>query len=454
MNQELIKGNLFKNLILFSIPFMITSVLQTFYGLADLFIVGQFNGAATIAAVAMGSQFMHALTVVIVGLAMGTTVLIGHSVGAGNTKEISKQVGNSCLIFVVFALAVMAVLVLCTDGIITVFQTPLEARADAGQYLFICFFGVPFITAYNMISSIFRGIGDSKSPMIIVGISGLLNIILDYILVGPFRLSAAGAAYATVFAQVFSVLFACVLLARKKIIPRISRQDLIPDKGLIRRLLSIGGPVAVQEGIVECTFLFITIIANTRGYEVSAAVGIVEKIVGFMFLIPVSMLSSISVVAAQNAGAGQHDRGRKALFYGIALTLGVGAIFIVICQFAGADLVGIFAKNEPETVRLGTQYLRAYVLDTALAGIHFCFSGYFSAYDRSMYVFIHNVISSMFIRVPGAYLASVWFPDTLFPMGLAAPIGAVVSSVICLFFYRKLTRDIREGRISITPKQQ
>lgn len=449
MNQNLIKGNLFKALILFSIPFMISSVLQTFYGLADLFIVGQFNGAATIAAVAMGSQFMHALTVVIVGLSMGITVLIGHSVGAGRRNEISKQVGNSILIFIAFALVVMAVLVLCTDGIITVFQTPPEAKTAARQYLFICFFGVPFITAYNMISSIFRGIGDSKSPMIVVAVSGLLNIVLDYILVGTFGLSAVGAAYATVFSQVFSVIFGYILLARKKVCPRITKEDLIPDKALIGSLLKIGGPVAIQEGIVECTFLFITIIANSRGYEVSAAVGIVEKIVGFMFLVPVSMLSSISVVAAQNAGANQHDRGRKALLYGIALTVGVGLVFIVICQFAGADIVSIFAKNEPETVRLGTQYLRAYVLDTALAGIHFCFSGYFSAYGRSGYVFIHNLISSVCIRVPGAYLASIWFPDTLFPMGLAAPVGAVVSSIICIFFYRKLQRDIQNGNIHI-----
>ncbi len=453
MNQSLIKGNLFKALIRFSIPFMIASLLQTFYGLADLFIVGQFYGAETIAAVAMGSQFMHELTVVIVGLSMGTTVLIGHSIGAGKSGEIPRHIGNSILIFGAFALVVMAVLLIFTDGIIVAFQTPPEAKEAARKYLFICFFGVPLITAYNMISSIFRGIGDSKSPMIVVAASGLLNVILDYILVGPLHLSSTGAALATVTAQAFSVAFGCFLLIRKKICPRMSFGDLLPDKERIRRLLSIGAPIAVQEGIIGFTFIFITIIANTRGYEVSAAVGIVEKAIGFMFLVPVSMLSSVSVVVAQNAGAKQHDRGKKALYYGIILSVGVGLVFSVLCQFFGEDVIGIFAKNEPETIRLGAQYLSTYVLDTALAGIHFCFSGYFSAYGRSMYSFIHNVISSVCIRVPGAYLASIWFPDTLVPMGLAAPIGAVVSTVICIFFYRKLQKDIREGRVLITQKE-
>jgi putative MATE family efflux protein len=313
---------------------------------------------------------------------------------------------------------------------------------QARQYLVICFIGVPFITAYNVVSSIFRGLGDTKSPMIFVAIAGLINVGFDYILIGPLGMGAAGAAIATVGSQAFSVVITLLFLLRGKESLGVSRKDFVPNGDYMGQLLGIGVPVAFQEGLIQVSFLVITAIANSRGVDVAAAVGIVEKIISFLFLVPSSMLSTVSAVTAQNAGAGKHDRGRLALRYGISICVTVGLVVFVICQFASEGLVGLFVVNEPEVVRLGGQYLRSYSLDCAAAGIQFCFSGYFSAYGKSQYSFIHNIISIATVRIPGAWLASVMFPETLYPMGLAAPMGSLLSSVICVFLYKRLTREI------------
>ena len=449
MQKDLTRGNLFGKMMQFAVPYLIACFLQTFYGMADLFITGQFNGAAAVSAVAVGSQVMHMLTVVIVGLAMGTTVCISRSVGAGSKKQAAGFIGNSAVLFSIFAALLTVVLLLGTNGILKLLAVPPEALAQARQYLIICFIGVPFITAYNVVSSIFRGLGDTKSPMIFVAVAGLINVGFDYILIGPMGMGAAGAAIATVGSQAFSVFIALLYLLKGKEAMQLGRRDFIPDGQYMGQLLGIGVPVAFQEGLIQVSFLVITAIANSRGVNVAAAVGIVEKVISFLFLVPSSMLSTVSAVAAQNAGAGLHDRGRQALKYGIAVCVSVGLAVFIICQFASEAIVGLFVTSEPEVVRLGGQYLRSYSLDCAIAGIQFCFSGYFSAYGRSQYSFIHNIISILLVRIPGAYLASVLYPDTLYPMGLAAPMGSLLSSVICIFLYKKLIGDIMKTEDSV-----
>ena len=447
MQKDLTRGNLFGKMMQFAVPYLVACFLQTFYGMADLFITGQFNGAAAVSAVAVGSQVMHMLTVVIVGLAMGTTVCISRSVGAGSKKQAAGFIGNSAVLFSIFAAVLTVVLLLCTGFILKLLAVPAEAMVQARRYLIICFIGVPFITAYNVVSSIFRGLGDTKSPMMFVAVAGLINVGFDYILIGPMGMGAAGAAIATVGSQAFSVVIALLFLLRGRDEMGVTRKDFVPDGQYMGQLLGIGVPVAFQEGLIQVSFLVITAIANSRGVNVAAAVGIVEKIISFLFLVPSSMLSTVSAVTAQNAGAGLHERGRRALRYGILVCVSVGLVIFVICQFAAEGIVGRFVVEEPEVVRLGGQYLRSYSLDCysldcAIAGIQFCFSGYFSAYGKSQYSFIHNIISIALVRIPGAYLASVLYPQTLYPMGLAAPMGSLLSSIICLFLYKKLVRDI------------
>ena len=440
MEKNLTERSLFGTMITFAVPYLISCFLQTFYGMADLFFAGKFNGAATITAVATGSQVIHMLTVIIAGLAMGSTVSIAQAVGARNKERTSRAIGNSITVFVIFTAVATVLLLLLVAPIVGAVQTPAESVTEAQQYLRVCFIGVPFIVAYNVISSIFRGLGDSRSPMIFVGIAGVINMILDYILMGPFAMGARGAAIATMTSQAISVCIALFALGRFSMGVSLSRRDLWPDRDLGAMILKIGIPVACQDGFIQISFLVITAIANSRGTTMAASVGIVEKIISFLFLVNSAMLSTISAIAAQSLGAGKRDRAREVLFLGMRITFVYGLAVIAICELFAPQILSLFVKDDAMVVVLGAGYLRAYVFDTVFAGMHFSFSGYFCACERSILSFIHNTISILAVRIPGAYLASVLWPATLVPMGIATAAGSFVSVVICVIMFLGLEK--------------
>lgn len=443
MQKDLTQGNILKTLTGFSVPYLISCFLQTFYGLTDLFVTGQFNHAEVISAVSIGSQVMHMLTVMVVGLAMGSTVLISNATGAKDPRKTAEGIGNTVSLFLLFSVFATMLLIFCTEPIINLVATPPESLRQTKAYLLVCFAGIPFITAYNIISGIFRGLGDSKSPLYFIAAAGIINIALDFLFIGFFRMQAAGAALATVFAQAASVVFALLTLRRRSLGITLTKQDFRFHSKTLSAILKVGIPVSLQDGLIQVSFLAITAIANSRGVATAAAVGIVEKIISFLFLVPSAMLSSVSVMAAQSIGAGQHDRGRAALFYGMRICVLFGIAAALACQLAAEPVLGLFAHKETDVIVLGSQYLRAYVWDCAFAGIHFCFSGYFCAYGKSMLSFLQNLISIVLIRIPGAYLASVFFPDTLYPMGLAPPAGSFLSALICTGMYLWLRQSIK-----------
>lgn len=439
MERNLTKGNVLKNIVLFSLPYLLSYFLQTLYGMADLFIVGQFEGVESITAVSVGSQVMHMLTVMIVGLAMGSTVMIGKFIGADKKEETSAAVGNTVVLFMGVATVLTIGLLMLVYPVVRVMSTPQEAVSDTVRYLTICFMGIPFITAYNIISSIFRGMGDSKSPMYFIGIACGVNIFLDYLFIGGMRLGASGAALGTVFSQTISVLTALLVIRRKKTGISIKKYHLKPCSAVMGQILKIGIPVALQDGFIQIAFIVITIIANKRGLNDAAAVGIVEKLIGIVFLVPSTMLSAVSAISAQNIGAGKQERAVRTLKYAVMIAVGFGFTVAVITQFVSVPVVKIFTEDAAVAV-MGGQYLRSYIWDCMLAGAHFCFSGYFCACGKSGISFIHNSLSIILARIPGAYLASLYFQNNLYPMGLAAPAGSILSDVICVIAFVYLNK--------------
>lgn len=439
MEKNLTNGSVLKNIAYFSLPYLLSYFLQTLYGLADLFIIGQFEGVASTTAVSIGSQVMHMLTVMIVGLAMGSTVCIGQAVGAGDKKHASAAIGNTVTLFMLLSVVITALLLALVRPIVSVMSTPAEAADVTRAYLTICFIGIPFITAYNIISSIFRGLGDSKSPMIFIAVACAANIALDYIFIGAMGLGPAGAALGTTLSQAISVVFSLVVILRRKSGISLERRDLHPQRDTMGRLLRIGVPVAAQDGLIQIAFIFITVIANRRGLDAAAAVGIVEKIISFVFLVPSSMLSTVSALCAQNIGAGKQARAEQTLRYAVIIAVSFGIIIALLTQFISEQAVGLFT---PDTVViiLGGQYLRGYIWDALFAGIHFCFSGYFCACGRSEISFIHNISAIALVRIPGVYLTSKLFPDTLFPMGLATAAGSLLSVIICVIAFALLKK--------------
>ena len=434
MEKNLTTGSVFKNLVFFSLPYLLSYFLQSLYGTADLFIIGQFNSTDSITGVSIGSQVMHMITVMIVGLAMGATVTIGRSVGAQDSKVASRYIGNTVSLFLIGSVALTAVLLLLVKPIVSVMSTPVEAVDSTTAYLTICFIGIPFITAYNIISSIFRGLGDSKSPMYFIAIACVFNIALDCLFIGALGMGAAGAALGTTLSQTVSVIVALAVMRKSKTGIKLTKDDFKFRRSVIGNILRIGFPISLQDGFIQISFIVITIIANRRGLNDAAAVGIVERIIGFLFLLPSSMLSAVSALGAQNMGAGKPKRAKLTLRYAILIIVAVGSTVVALVELSAPQLVALF-DSSPDVVRLGTQYLRSYVTDCVFAGIHFCLSGYFCAIEKSGISFLHNSISIVFARVPLAYLASKKFPDNLFPMGWAAPIGSILSVLICLVAY-------------------
>ena len=434
MEKNLTEGSIFKNILIFSLPFLLSYFLQTLYGMADLFIAGQFNGADVISAVAIGSQVMHMLTVMIVGLAMGSTIMIGQAVGAKNSKQASKVVGNTIILFSVVSVLITIILVILVKSIVILISVPVESVNETINYLRICFLGIPFIVAYNVISSIYRGMGDSKSPLYFVAVACGINIVLDILFMGLFDMKASGAALATVISQAVSVFVSLFALFKSKNSIKVTKDDFKVDRNIIGNLLKIGLPVCCQDGFIQISFMIITVIANKRGLEVAAAVGIVEKIITFLFLIPSSMMSTVSTIAAQNIGAKKLQRAEKTLYLGMTLAASIGLFFAMIFQFIANPVVAAFTRDE-KVIMLGVQYFKTYVFDCFFAGIHFCFSGYFVARGKSLISFIHNCISIIFFRIPGAYIAAKYWLDSLTPMGLAAPAGSCVSALICIIAF-------------------
>lgn len=443
MTKSLTEGSISKSLLKFSLPFLLSNLLQLLYGLTDLYLIGKFCTSLEITAVSVGSQIMHFFTIIVISLAMGTTVIISHNVGAKDLKSVLKTIGNSITIFAIISVFLSIISLSCANPILKILSVPEESFEEAKIYILICFSGLPFIIFYNLISAILRGLGDSKTPMIIIFISCLLNVFIDILFIGILNFGAKGAALATVISQGISVLIGFIILKTKKNQITLKKSDLKLELNTLKKIFAVGFPIAIQDGFIQISFIVITKIANSRGVEIAAAVGIVEKIIGIMFLVPSSMLSSISTFCAQNAGAKLHKRSIKALFLGILFVTICGIILSIITQFCPENLVGIFT-NEENVKKFGGQYLKSYVTDCVFAGIHFCFSGFFASYQKSILCFIHNFASVLIARIPLSYLATIFYPENLFPMGMAAPIGSILSDIICVIFFIVFFRKLYE----------
>lgn len=443
MNRDLTQGSVLQNIFYFSLPYLLSYFLQTLYGMADLFIVGRFEGVASTTAVSIGSQVMHMVTVMLVGLAMGTTVTIGQAVGGRDRDKAAECIGNTAVLFLGLSVILAALLNVWARPIAGLMSTPAEAVEGTVAYLTVCFFGIPFITAYNIISAIFRGLGDSKSPMYFIAAACLVNIGLDYLFIGGLHLGPVGAAMGTTLSQAVSVVLALAMIARKKLGGIALRaQDFRLQRETMGRILKIGVPVALQDGLIQISFLVITVIANQRGLTDAAAVGIVEKIISFVFLVPSSLLSTVSALGTQCIGAGQRERAVQTLRYAVGIALAFGVVITAVVQGTAQGAVALFT-TDAAVAAAGAAYLRGYILDCVCAGVHFSFSGYFCACGRSELSFLHNISSILLVRLPGAYFASRLFPHTLLPMGLATAAGSLLSVLICLVLFAGLRRRER-----------
>ena len=388
--ESFTQGPILSPLVRFALPVLLALLLQTMYGAVDLLVVGQFGEAADVSAVSTGSQLMQSITVVITGLAMGLTVLVGRKIGEGRRQEAGGIIASGIWLFGGLALAVSVAVMASARLLAQVMQAPPEALEQTVAYIMICSGGAVFIVAYNLIGSVFRGIGDSKMPLITVAIASALNVAGDLLLVAVLRMGTVGAAIATVFAQAVSVLLSMLLIRRRELPFTLSRRDIRPQGATIRAILRLGTPIALQDLLVSISFLVIIAIVNGLGLIASAGVGVAEKLCGFLMLVPSAYMQSMSAFVAQNIGAGRPDRARKALLCGIATSLAAGVLMGWATFFHGDVLAGLFAR-EGEVILAAAEYLKAYAIDCVLTSFLFCFIGYFNGCGATTFVMLQGI---------------------------------------------------------------
>jgi putative MATE family efflux protein len=439
------EGKIVKPLIGFALPVLLALFLQSLYGAVDLLVVGHFGSSADVSAVATGSQMMHMITVVITGLAMGTTIVLGQAIGSGKLEYAGNVIGSSICLFVMLAISVTVLMFGVTEDFTVLMQVPEEAFSKTVHYVKICSAGTLFIVAYNALGSVFRGLGDSKTPMITVSIACAVNIIGDLVFVGVFGLQAEGAAMATVLAQAVSVVL-CFIMVRKKGLPfPFSKKNIRPDWSIIGKVLRVGFPIALQDGLVSTSFLAIHAIVNTLGVVASAGVGVAEKICGFIMLVPSAFAQSLSAFVAQNIGAGKPQRARKAMLCGMMASLIVGVFMGYFAFFHGDLLGGIFSK-EKDVVLAAWDYLKAYAIDTMMVAFLFCFIGYFNGCGRTTVVMLQGIIGAFGVRIPVSYFISR-LPDTsIFKIGLATPTSTLVQIILCSVYFTYLFQKEKKGK--------
>ena len=444
---DLTQGSVPKVLLRFAMPFLIANVLQALYGGADLFVVGQYDDAASVAGVAIGSQVMQTITGIILGLTTGTTILIAMGTGAKDDRKVAATIGTSVYFFTVTGIILTLVMVLFHRPIAALMHTPEEAMADTLHYILICSAGIPFIMGYNVVCGILRGLGDSKSPLYFVGLACIINIGADFLLVGGFGMRAAGAAIATVLSQGISFLTALWFLHRRGFHFEFTRRDIRFHKDLSRRIVTLGAPIALQDALINISFLIITVIVNQMGVIASASLGVVEKIIIFAMLPPTAMAAAVATMTAQNYGAGLIQRMSRCLYSGIGISLVFGVSVCVYSQFLPETLTGIFT-NDPAVIEMAAGYLRGYSIDCVMVSFVFCINSYFSGQGNSWFPMIHSMIATFLFRIPLSYLCGQLDPTDLVLMGYAPPLSTLVSLLICFWYLKRNKRKLQNRMLT------
>lgn len=427
-------GSIPKAMLIFVGPYMLGILLQNLYGAVDLFVVGHYATTADVSAVTIGSQLMSIVTQLIIGFATGITMRIGISFGANDQRSLSKTTGSAILLFSVSALVLMTIYLAFHALFVSVMQTPFEAIEATRSYLLACAIGIPFIVGYNVITSILTGIGDSKTPFLFVAVACFINIVLDVILVKYVQMGALGAAIATTVAQAGSFAFSLFFLRKKGLGFSLKKEDIRFNKVYIGHITKIGSPVAIQNLMVTLSFLFVTAIINQMGLIASAAVGVVEKLITFLFVPATSMGTAVGTASSQNLGSKQKKRAQKSMWWGILMALIPAVIIVIICQLRGDLLTGILT-GDMDVVKRATNYLHSYIFDILLVSFVFCMNGYFNSLGKSWFSLLHSLITTFLVRVPFAFILSRLPNASLFSIGWAAPASTLLSLIMCLFFF-------------------
>ena len=454
--ENFTEGKIIGPLMKFAMPVMFALFLQAMYGAVDLFVVGKFATPEDVSAVATGSQIMMTLGNLVTSLAMGTTIYFGQQIGMGNARKGGAIIGASIALFATIGIAMSVLIPVFASNIADVMKAPQDAYSQTVDYITLCGAGMIAIVFYNLIGAIFRSMGDSTTPLITVAIACAFNIAGDLFLIAGLGLGAKGAAIATVSAQLLSVICSLFIIKRKKYPFEFSFKMIRFDRDIIGMVVKLGIPIALQDFLVGFSFLVLQAIVNTLGVTASAGVGVSQKVCGFIMLVPLAFMQSISAFVAQNVGAGKMDRAYKALKSTIVVSFFFGLVMFLLSFFKGDLLTGIFAKDA-DVILAGAEYLRAYAIDCLFTCFLFCFIGFYNGRGETTFVMVQGLIGAFAIRIPVSLFMCNWEPVSLFHIGLATPCSTLVQILLCFGFLFRIIKKGRTQRLMLeckeTPKE-
>lgn len=434
------EGSIPRTLFLFALPLMLAMLLQALYGAADLFVIGIYANKEAISAIANGAQLMHVVMGLIMGLTVGGTVLVGYYVGEKNPEGTAQAIGTQAVLFALLALLITPLLAFLTPSIVSAARVPKEAVSEAVHYIFVCTLGIPFIVGYNLVSAIYRGLGDSRTPVIFVAVACVLNIGIDFLFIGGFRMGATGAALATVLSQGASFALALAYMRRQGFGFRMERRHFTLHRESVLRILKVGTPLALQDSLVSVSFMIIIAIVNSMGLIASASVGVSGRIIGFFMIPPVSFAGAVATMTAQNVGARQPHRALLSLGVGILFSLVFGLGTWTFCQIFPEAAPSVFTHDA--AVRSGAGlYLQSFTLDCVLVSVIFSMNSYFSGCGKSFVSMAYSLISTFGVRAPLAWLISTIPGATLYHLGFAAPAATLFSIFIAVAYFIWLQRS-------------
>ena len=436
--SDFTEGSILKKLVAFMFPVLGALILQAAYGAVDLLVVGRFGSTSGLSAVSTGSQVLNLVTFVVIQLAMGITVLIARYLGEKRPEQIGSVIGGSAIVFAIISVILFVIMVGFARPISVLMQAPAEAVDLTTSYVRICGGGILFIVAYNLLAAIFRGLGDSKSPLLFVLVACIVNIFGDLLLVAGLHMDAAGAAIATVMAQALSVVFAVILLMKKKLPFAITKKD-FHFNCQCSRFLEIGLPLALQEWLTQISFLALCAFVNRLGLEASSGYGVACKIVNFAMLVPSALMQSMASFVSQNIGAGKLKRAKQSMFTGIGVGLAVGCVVFVFVMLRGDLLTGLFT-TDAAVVQRGYEYLKGFALETIVTAVLFSMIGYFNGNNKTVWVMTQGLIQTLLVRLPFAYFMSIQPDASLTMIGLAAPVSTMVGIMLNICFYIYLNK--------------
>ena len=435
--QNLTTGSVPKKLITFALPLLLANLLQSFYSIVDMLVVGNIVGETGLAAISNASMISFIINSICIGVTMGGTVLVAQYKGANDERSQSETVGTLLSIAFIASIIVTVLGLLVYEPLFRVLNVPATSMRDACDYMKIICWGTVFVFGYNAVCSIMKGFGDSKSPLYFIAIATVVNIILDLILVGPVGMGTKGAAYATIFSQGISLLISIIHLKRKNFVFDFKLKHFAIQRDKLTAILKVGLPTAVQMVIVNISYLFITGMLNNFGVSVAAASGVGLKINTFAGMPCWAIGQAVTAMVGQNMGANNIERVKRTTRIGLYLNLLITLIVVIIVQIFAGQIIMLFEPESPEVIKYGILYLRVCCgINSLIYAVMYTFDSFAIGIGSANIAMINALLDAAIVRLPLSFLLAFVTDIGFSGVYIGQAVSPILPAIVGLLYFK------------------